>query len=194
MSPAGRTRLIGVDGRSGAGKTTLADRLAAALAEGGAPLPVGVFHLEELYPGWDGLDAGMEQYRRSVLESLTAGRPARWTDWDWVHDRPGRTHVIDPGGLLIAEGVGVGHAAARPLLDALVWVEVPAAERRERALARDGDLYRPHWARWAAQEDSWLETDDVAAAADVVVTGDPGVHEIARRLMARLHAVDPGPR
>jgi uridine kinase len=44
----GRTRLIGLDGRSGSGKTWLADRLAR-------PLDAPVIHLDDLYPGWDGL-------------------------------------------------------------------------------------------------------------------------------------------
>ena len=40
----GRTRLIGLDGRSGSGKTWLAGRLARAVD---AP----VIHLDDLYPG-----------------------------------------------------------------------------------------------------------------------------------------------
>jgi cytidylate kinase len=35
-----------------------------------------------------------------------------------------------------------------------VWLEAPATVRKERALARDGDTYAPHWDRWAAQEDA----------------------------------------
>ncbi|MEH0108624.1 hypothetical protein V6N00_02695 [Tersicoccus sp. MR15.9] len=194
VTGGGRTRLIGLDGRSGAGKTTLAARLADVLAPvdgdtdgpDGGPARVHVFHLEDLYPGWDGLAAGMEQYRRQVLEPLAAGRPARWTAWDWARDRPGDTHEIEPGGVLIAEGVGAGHAAARPLLDTLVWIEMPAAQRRDRALARDGDLYRPHWSRWAAEEEAWLEHDDVASAADVVVTGEPDLGAIGHVLRSRL--------
>src|SRR6202042_2836673 len=44
----GRTRLIAVDGRSGSGKTWFAGRLAR-------PLDAPVIHLDDLYPGWDGL-------------------------------------------------------------------------------------------------------------------------------------------
>jgi hypothetical protein len=34
-----------------------------------------------------------------------------------------------------------------------------------RALARDGDTFRPHWSRWAQQEDRHLERDDPTARA-----------------------------
>jgi para-aminobenzoate synthetase len=47
MSPA--PVIIAVDGRSGAGKTTLAVELAARLR---AHHKVSLFHLEDIYPGW----------------------------------------------------------------------------------------------------------------------------------------------
>ena len=50
----GATRLVTLDGHSGAGKTRLAGRLARALDR--AP----VVHLDFFYPGWDGLAAGVD--------------------------------------------------------------------------------------------------------------------------------------
>ena len=47
-----------------------------------------------------------------------------------------------------------GHPEAVP--DLTVWLQLPEAQRRRRALARDGEIYRPHWERWAAQEDALL--------------------------------------
>lgn len=50
-----RPLLLAIDGRSGAGKTSLAQQVANILhAEA---LPVAVFHLEDLYQGWDSLAA-----------------------------------------------------------------------------------------------------------------------------------------
>lgn len=46
---AGGTRVVAVDGPAGSGKSTFAARLSAAL---GAP----VVHLDDLIPGWTGLD------------------------------------------------------------------------------------------------------------------------------------------
>ena len=55
--------LIAVDGFSGAGKTTLATELAAALR---AHHTVSLFHLEDVYPGWDGLADGIAYFSEQV--------------------------------------------------------------------------------------------------------------------------------
>ena len=51
------TLLLGVDGRSGAGKTSLAVETAALLRP---HLSVSVFHLDAVYPGWDGLQSTIQ--------------------------------------------------------------------------------------------------------------------------------------
>lgn len=61
-----------------------------------------------------------------------------------------------PGQRLVVEGVGALSAANRALADLGIWVDAPAEVRKQRALARDGDTYRPHWDRWAAQEEVFL--------------------------------------
>ncbi|GER22376.1 hypothetical protein NCCP1664_08730 [Zafaria cholistanensis] len=164
--PPGRPVVIAIDGRSGAGKSTLALELATALRR---HRPVALFHLEDIYPGWDGLAAGIERYRREVLDPLRRGEEAVWTAWDWAADRDGERRTTPAAPVVLVEGVGAGAAAARAGLDALVWVEVDGADRKSRALARDGATYAAHWDRWARQEDVWLAGDDVPAAADVMV-------------------------
>ena len=62
MTPA--PVIIAIDGRSGAGKTTLAIELAARLRN---HHKVSLFHLEDIYPGWNGLAAGIERYVSTVL-------------------------------------------------------------------------------------------------------------------------------
>ncbi|MBD8044607.1 chorismate-binding protein [Arthrobacter sp. Sa2BUA2] len=171
MSPATkRPLLIAVDGFSGAGKTSLALELAAELR---AHRSVAVFHLEDVYPGWDGLDAGMDYYRRRVLEPLAQGRSAHWQSWDWVAGRYSAQHATEPADIVIFEGVGAGHRSARNTLDAVLWIQAPESVRRERALARDGETYAPHWDRWAAQEAAWAAGDPVSSAADVLVQSEP---------------------
>ncbi|WP_240615097.1 aminodeoxychorismate synthase component I [Arthrobacter ruber] len=167
----GAPLLIAIDGRSGAGKTTLAVELAALLREHHS---VGLFHLEDIYPGWDGLDAGIARYVERVLTPLRAGRTAHWNAWDWgrEHDGPARTTPVTE--IVLLEGVGAAAAAARASLDAVIWVEADAGIRRRTAIERDGDAYAPFWQRWAAQEERWLAGDHPGAAADVVVQGHRG--------------------
>jgi hypothetical protein len=55
----------------------------------------------------------------------------------------------------------------------LVWVEAPQPERFRRGIARDGEAYRPHWERWAAQEDAHFAADHTRASAQLRVNGAP---------------------
>ncbi|MFF1251975.1 chorismate-binding protein [Pseudarthrobacter sp. NPDC058329] len=164
MSPA--PVIIAIDGRSGAGKTTLAVELAARLR---AHHKVALFHLEDIYPGWNGLMAGVDRYVATVLEPLSRGDAATWTSWDWENHHDGGACVTLPAEIVIVEGVGSAAAAARPLLAAVIWADSPEAVRRTRALDRDGGTYEPYWDQWAAQEEEWLRSDDVAGHADVRV-------------------------
>ena len=59
----------------------------------------------------------------------------------------------DPRGVEILEGCGALNPASARLADVRVWVESPTPSRKRRALERDGEGFRPHWDRWAAQED-----------------------------------------
>ena len=168
--------MIAVDGFSGAGKTTLAIELAAALR---AHHRVALFHLEDIYPGWDGLADGIAYYAGQVAAPLAAGHRASWQAWDWEAGRYGEARCTEPAEIMIFEGVGASAAAAEHLLDATVWVHAPAELRREQALERDGETYAPHWERWAAQERSWAAGDPAAARADITVnrqhhSGAPG--------------------
>ena len=73
-----RPYVIGVDGPSGAGKTRLAEQLADTLD--GA----GVVHLDDLYPGWDGLEAALAKGRPAdILEWMERGRLASALVWLW---------------------------------------------------------------------------------------------------------------
>src|SRR3954452_9973470 len=128
---AAKPFVIAVDGRSGAGKTTLAVELAALLR---IHRSVSLFHLEDIYPGWDGLAAGQLRYRRTVLEPLAAGRSGAWTAWDWPRGMDGPARTTAAAEVVVVEGVGAAHAAARGFIDASVWIDAAAAPRRRRAL------------------------------------------------------------
>ncbi|WP_104116294.1 aminodeoxychorismate synthase component I [Arthrobacter sp. B1805] len=169
--PGTRPLLIAVDGRSGAGKTTLAVELAALLREHHS---VSLFHLEDIYPGWDGLADGISRYVEHVLRPLGEGRAARWRAWDWTRGEDGEEHVTPGADIVLLEGVGAAASAARPYLDAVVWVEADPDVRRRTAIERDGATYAPFWERWAEQEVAWLSEDDPSVSADIIVQGHRG--------------------
>lgn len=161
----GRTVLI--DGRSGSGKTTLAAELHRVWDSS------VVVRLDDIYPGWDGLAWAVDHIRTELLEPRSAGRPGRWRGWDWTTNAPAGWHVVEPRHRLIVEGVGALTGANRALADVGIWVDTDDDERKRRALQRDGDTYRPHWDRWAAQEAQYIATYQPRAQADWIVTETP---------------------
>ena len=133
--------VVTIDGYSGSGKSTLA----AALV----PLLPGwqVLHLDDWYPGWDGLAEGGHIARR-IAADLRGGRASSYEAWDWENGTTGATIRV-PLAPTIIEGCGAIEAEA----DLSVWIADPGEdERRSRALVRDGQTYAPHWQRWADQD------------------------------------------
>jgi len=159
---AGAIRVVAVDGRSGAGKTSLAEALRDELR---AP----VVSLEDLYGGWDGLEHGIDLLVAAVLEPLAAGQAARVPRYDWVAGQWAEPMVIEPPDVLIVEGVGAGARRAATFESVLVWLEVAAPVRKKRALDRDGATFAPYWDQWAAQEEAMIARDRTPERADIVI-------------------------
>jgi len=146
-----------IDGRSGSGKTSLARTLVARWPLRGR---VQLVALDSLYPGWDGLADGVEAARELILRPHARGLIGVWERWDWELSAPAEAHAVDPFLPLIVEGSGLLTASTARLGDVRVWLESPPQSRMRRALQRDGETYRPHWARWAEQEDRHLARDE----------------------------------
>lgn len=167
-SPADYDVLI-IDGRSGSGKTSLAREAVAAarLAERDPQ----VLHVEDLYPGWDGLEAGSH--------AVPWALERRWyRRYDWVAGAFGERVAIAPELPLIIEGCGGLTAETLRAAQRFagpgarvrgLWLECPTPERRARALARDGEMYAPHWQRWADQEESLYARTRPWLIADLIV-------------------------
>ena len=164
---AGRTRVVAIDGRSGAGKTLLASQVRTRL---GAP----VVSLEDLYGGWDGLEHGIDLLVSEVLVPF-AGERAAWVPrYDWLTREWAEPVLLEPPDVLIVEGAGAGARRAAAFESLLVWLEAAAPARRKRSLDRDGDTFAPYWDMWAAQEDAMLAREGTPERADLVIDGISG--------------------
>ncbi|MFI5429565.1 4-amino-4-deoxy-L-arabinose transferase [Aeromicrobium sp. UC242_57] len=131
--------------------------------------PVRCVHLEDIYPGWDGLDAAAGIVVTDILRPLHAGDRATWQTYDWHATAPGPLLHADAGSALIVEGTGALTRAGAALATFTIWVEADEEFRQSRAFARDGDIYRPHWQRWADQEDEAAGPGGLAQLADIII-------------------------
>jgi uridine kinase len=172
----GEGRLVCVDGPAGSGKTTLAgaldrgfrDALRAAAAD---REQVRLLHMDDLFEGWSGLEAGMATMADDVVAPLRSGRPGRYRRYDWHRSELAEEVVVEPCQVLVVEGVGSGNAAYDAAVTLLVWLDAPSDVRLERGVARDGEPMRDHWLRWRVQEDAMFARQRTRERADVVVDG-----------------------
>lgn len=157
--------ILVVDGRAGSGKSTLADAVRRLYFKQGESAP-RVVHMDDLYPGWDGLDAGADYLNRLVLAPITKGATASWQEWDWAsNERDGAWREFSGGTPLIIEGCGALNRVSAELADVKVWLDVEEATRHERWLNREGN--DEFWGRWAAQEVEFYAREKSAELADL---------------------------
>lgn len=159
--------VIAIDGRSGGGKTALASVLTDHLAVALADRSVRTVHVDDFVAGWFGL-ADVVTVLRKILHDITVAGVANARRWDWDTESSGEILTIKRADVIIVEGCACGARALAPYVDLLIWVELDAATRYHRAIARDGAAYEPWWDMWAAQEDQLYAAEQVAERADLI--------------------------
>lgn len=190
-----RPLVVGIDGRSGAGKSTVASVVARTLADGDRPTAVTVIEGDDFYAGgsaatWDGWSAAERADRcvdwraqRAVLQSLLAEgtatfRPFDWDADDWdSDDAPHAAEVrVDIAPVVILEGVYSGRPELDDIVGLRVLVDVPDEVRRQQLLGREGDEYRADWEdRWSSAEDHYFGTVMTEDRFDLVLRPGPPV-------------------
>ena len=193
----GTTRcFVGIDGRSGVGKSTLAAQVLQDFAASrGDPSCVTVIEGDDFYAGgsaqtWDRRTAAEKADRvidwhrqRDVLEQLRRHGIAEWHPFDW--DAEGWDSEIVPlapvpmvaraAPVVVLEGACSCRPELHDLLDLRVLLEVPRDVRRRRLLDREGDAYQADWeSRWSRAEDCYFGTKMPPERFDLVLTSPCG--------------------
>lgn len=173
--PAGRPRVVAVDGRSGGGKSTLAARLHRAVPSSSVISTDDVAWRHSMFDWTDLLATGL-------LEPIRQGQAVDYRPPAWdAHRRPGAIEVPAGLDLVVVEGVGAGRRELAHLVDALVWVQSDYAEAERRGIARDiasavnGEpgAATAFWHSWMAEELPFLDRQRPWQRAVVIVAGTP---------------------
>jgi len=157
-APSTSPWLIAIDGRSGVGKSTFAERLSERFN-------AGLIAGDDFYAGGTSLrrdgpeelaDSCIDRKRLgSVLRQLKSGRHARYRPFDWAAFDgavSNQERSIHPHAILILEGVYSNHPDFRAFIDFSILLVAPEQVRERRLRAREGEITQ--WERqWRRAED-----------------------------------------
>ncbi|MCA9347942.1 hypothetical protein KC867_00870 [Candidatus Saccharibacteria bacterium] len=168
----GKFYLIAIDGRGGAGKTTLTEYIAKLLPE------FTILNGDEYFePAKNTIAFGAfneERFEREVLEKLRNNEATfTYHPYDW-HKKP---HLQDKE-LNITRGIIIERSSSFAFkldYDLKIWVETPAKLALQRGQERDEmpleQGYRSWKEVWQPQEDAHFEKYRPLETADIVIDG-----------------------
>jgi uridine kinase len=170
-----RCKIVAIDGRGGAGKSSLANRLAAEWPR------AHVIEMDDFYlptalrpdsPTEPGAKYDLQRVIDQVLLPVGEGRPINFQRYDWDNDKLAEWQALAACAYVILEGVYSSSARLRPFLDFAIWVETPFDVRLARGLARDGESMRETWTQvWMPAEEDYVDAQHPEELAHLVVDG-----------------------
>ncbi|MFI6271683.1 uridine kinase [Micromonospora zamorensis] len=163
----GRPRVIAIDGRGGAGKTTLAEKLATVEPHS------AIVHTDDVAWNHACFDWGAV-LAENILQPLHRGEPVDFRPDAWVrHDRAGSIAIPAGAAVVWVEGTGTIREELLPWLDASVYVQGDLDEQERLLVARDGDSpeQQEHVTNWLREELPFMLRERPWSRATLIVAG-----------------------
>ncbi|HSX41006.1 MAG TPA: AAA family ATPase [Candidatus Saccharimonadales bacterium] len=164
-----KTFLIGIDGFGGSGKSTLAKLLKEQLEN------VSIVEVDDFYLPSLG-HADRKRILDQVILPLVREKSAKYQIFDWKKNRLTDWKTIQPGAVVIIDGISAMHQEFINYLDFRIWIECPqeVGFKRgvERDKVRDGVDTKEKWQNiWMPQEKEYVDSQNPAQYADYVING-----------------------
>ncbi len=165
--------VIAVDGRCGAGKTTLAARLQEALS-------CQVVHMDEFFLrpeqrtaqrlSQPGGNVDYERFLGEVLLPLRRGEAFSYRPYDCASQSLGAPVAMEAGGVTIVEGSYSCHPALRQYYDLRIFLTVGREEQLRRIENRCPEKLPAFREKWIPLEEAYFSQCGVEAACDGTVS------------------------
>ncbi|CAB4335446.1 MAG: hypothetical protein F2690_02545 [Actinobacteria bacterium] len=149
--------LIAIDGRAGAGKTTLAAALSTELS---LKHSVGVIHMDDLYEGWNNaLGIHLSQTLETIVKAHQLNKTIEIKIFNWESMTFDSTQRIEPVEILILEGVGAGQKVVREAGAIVHWLDIDPEIGIARVLKRDGNQIAKQMKQWQIDQELHFMSD-----------------------------------
>lgn len=162
-----QTLVISIDGRAGAGKTTLANQLAKSFPG------TQVIHMDDLYRGW-ALTLGQNLTRelQSILDQLADQGEVTYVKFDWLQNNLGDKVIFAAPKILVLEGVGSGQSSISDSVDISVWIEVSQEIGLSRVLERDGAQITEEMRLFILEQETHFTAEGTQERSDFQLSGN----------------------
>ena len=167
---AGSTKVIGIDGHGGSGKSTVASELSGRLG-------AGIVHTDD-FASWENPKDWWPLLIEQIFEPLRSGaRTLSYTRSQWWPGHEPEPVVNQPvTDVLIVEGVGSLRREFRRYLSVAILVVTPREVCMTRGISRDAamgarELVLETWNRWFDDELGYMARDEPEKFADIVLDG-----------------------
>lgn len=170
---AGANPVVLVDGYSGSGKTSFTRSLADEIFRS-TRLKPQIVHMDDLYPGWEGLRLGSNYLVNEILLPRSRGKTAEYQVWNWARGHRGITGDPSNGwrsvrhdSPLIVEGCGSVSLASKPLAHLAIWIESSMAVREQRLEERDKKIFASYKESWRIQENEFFKEESTKDLCEI---------------------------